>query len=184
MFCPKCGTQNPDNGKFCRQCGTDLGNISDAISGKLSKSNSKNLKGNKKGKTDWESSVGTMFGGLAFLIISIILAFQPMGRGWWFWMLIPAFSMLGKGFASIIQMRSEAKKDFVGIKLENDINSEQIKSNNFNNLPPKQTEFVSNIPEVKYETGDLIPPSVIENTTRHLEMDSEGETMTLPKVNK
>ncbi|MGI8670151.1 MAG: zinc-ribbon domain-containing protein, partial [Aridibacter sp.] len=23
MFCPKCGTQNPENGKFCRKCGTD-----------------------------------------------------------------------------------------------------------------------------------------------------------------
>lgn len=182
MFCPKCGTQNPENGKFCRKCGTDLGNISDAISGKLLKSDSKNLKHHKKGKSDWESAVGTMFGGLAFLIISIILAFQPMGRGWWFWMLIPAFSMLGKGFATLIQMKREAKEDFVRIELNN--HSERIKSNNFKNLPPKQTEFVSNIPDSKYETGDLVPPSVIENTTRHLEMDSEGETMTLPKVDK
>ncbi len=182
MFCPKCGTQNPEDGKFCRKCGTDLNMVSEALTGKLS--HSKNLKSNKKEKSNWESAVGTMFGGLAFLIISIILAFQPMGRDWWFWMLIPAFSMLGKGFASIIQMRAEAKKDFVGIKLDNDINSEQIKSNELKNLPSQQTEFVSNIPEVKYETGDLIPPSVVENTTRHLEMDSEGETMTLPKVEK
>jgi hypothetical protein len=180
MFCPKCGTQNPENGKFCRKCGTDLNLVSEALTGKTSKS--KSLKDIKKDKTNWESAVGTMFGGLAFLIISIILAFQPMGRGWWFWMLIPAFSMLGKGFAAFIQMKREAKEDFVGIELDN--NSEQIKSNNLKNLPSQQTEFVSNIPDVKYETGDLVPPSVVEGTTRHLEMDSEGKTMTLPKFDK
>ncbi len=33
-----------------------------------------------------------------------------------------------------------------------------------------------------YDTGELhAPPSVTENTTRHLEINSEGETMTLPK---
>ena len=35
MFCPKCGIQNPDAGKFCRSCGTDLGNVSDALSGNI-----------------------------------------------------------------------------------------------------------------------------------------------------
>jgi hypothetical protein len=33
-----------------------------------------------------------------------------------------------------------------------------------------------------YDTGELAaPPSVTESTTRHLEINSEGETMTLPK---
>lgn len=33
-----------------------------------------------------------------------------------------------------------------------------------------------------YDTGELAaPPSVVENTTRHLEINNEGETMTLPK---
>lgn len=36
-----------------------------------------------------------------------------------------------------------------------------------------------------YETGDLnTPPSVTENTTRQLELDPEGSTMTLPKNQK
>ncbi len=39
MFCPKCGTQNPESGKFCRKCGTDLSPVSDALSGKLSNQN-------------------------------------------------------------------------------------------------------------------------------------------------
>lgn len=33
-----------------------------------------------------------------------------------------------------------------------------------------------------YDTGELIaPPSVVEGTTRHLEFNNEGETMTLPE---
>ena len=47
-------------------------------------------------------------------------------------------------------------------------------------LPPQKTTFVS--PESRYKTGDLVPPSVTDSTTRHLEVNSEGETMTLPKV--
>ena len=36
-----------------------------------------------------------------------------------------------------------------------------------------------------YDTGELVPPSsVTENTTRHLEINNEGETMTLPPNNK
>ena len=46
-------------------------------------------------------------------------------------------------------------------------------------LPPKQTAFV--YPESRFKTGDLVPPSVTDTTTRHLEVNSEGETMTLPK---
>jgi hypothetical protein len=46
-------------------------------------------------------------------------------------------------------------------------------------LPPNQTEYVA--PESRFKTGDLVPPSVTDNTTRHLEMDSEGKTMALPK---
>ncbi|MDQ3181648.1 MAG: zinc ribbon domain-containing protein, partial [Acidobacteriota bacterium] len=39
MFCPKCGIQNPETGKFCRSCGTDLAVISDAMTGKSSVNN-------------------------------------------------------------------------------------------------------------------------------------------------
>jgi hypothetical protein len=46
-------------------------------------------------------------------------------------------------------------------------------------LPPTQTTYVE--PESRFKTGDLVPPSVTDNTTRQLEMDSEGQTMALPK---
>src|SRR5215510_2699002 len=34
MFCPKCGTETPENHKFCKSCGTDLKLVSDALSGR------------------------------------------------------------------------------------------------------------------------------------------------------
>lgn len=32
MFCPKCGSQNADETKFCRGCGADVGNVLAAVS--------------------------------------------------------------------------------------------------------------------------------------------------------
>src|SRR5262245_10794112 len=35
MFCPHCGFNNQDGLKFCTRCGTNLGIVADALSGKL-----------------------------------------------------------------------------------------------------------------------------------------------------
>lgn len=177
MFCPKCGKENSDTGRFCRSCGADLGNVSAALSGKLPQP--QNLV-NEKGKpVSWESAISKFFMGLAFLTVAIILGVTGMagGKNWWFWMLIPAFAMLGSGVAQYIQIKKNESQgvNFVPQNTQNVISSAPQHSA----LPPTQTEFVS--PESRYKTGDLVPPSVIENTTRHLQMDSEGETMTLPK---
>ena len=31
MFCPKCGIENPDNGKFCRKCGVNISVVSEVM---------------------------------------------------------------------------------------------------------------------------------------------------------
>lgn len=36
MYCPSCGSHNQDEVKFCTRCGTNLGLVSDALTGKLS----------------------------------------------------------------------------------------------------------------------------------------------------
>ena len=173
MFCPKCGQQNPETGKFCRSCGTDLGNVSNALAAPQPP---KQLVNHKGKPIHWEGAITKIGTGLAFLIIAIALSFSRMGQSWWFWMLIPAFGSIGGGIAQYIQLRraEQAQPVFAPASSINVLDTPPNHA-----LPPQQTEWVS--PESRYKTGDLVPPSVTDNTTRHLEIDGEGKTMTLPK---
>lgn len=181
MFCPKCGTQNPDDGRFCRKCGADLGNVSAALSGE-----SRQLRymvDPRKRGVSWEHAITKMFTGLAFLIVAIILGVTGKfgGQVWWFWLLIPAFGSLGSGVAQFVQLKKLEKQE-AGFSPQNTPNVINSAPQN-NALPPTQTDYVAPPKQSIYDTGDLAerPGSVTEGTTRHLQMDSEGETMTLPK---
>ena len=191
MFCPKCGMNNPETGKFCRSCGTDLSNVSDALSGKKSgKSQSfgmfppiqplqpMNLWDGKDKPPSWESALGKIFMGVGFLVVAMILGATGAGNAskWWFWMLLPAFAMLGSGIAQYVQLKKYEQKAILSSEPET---PRSFSQNSNASLPPSQTEYVA--PDSRYKTGELVPPSVVEGTTRHLEINSEGETMTLPK---
>ena len=181
MFCPNCGTKNPDDGRFCRSCGADLGNVSAALAGKPRKLKYE-VDPRKRG-VSWEHAITKICTGLAFLIIAVILAVSGNfgARSWWFWLLIPAFGSLGSGIAQFVQLKKIEKHEavFAPPKTENVISSAPPN----NALPPTQTDYVAPPKQTLYETGEFAarPGSVTESTTRHLEMDSEGETMTLPK---
>lgn len=176
MFCPKCGVENSEEVKFCRKCGSDLSLIADAMSGKFAASDNQDKK-NKK-KPTWEAALILLSMSVAFFVVSLILAFQPMGTGWWFWLLFAAFSMLALGLAQVIPLIQDRND---AIKINSDKETSLPEPENIHALPPKQTEFVTNIPDFAKQTADLMPPSVVEATTRNLEMDSEGETINLPK---
>ena len=175
MFCPKCNTQNTETGKFCRSCGTDLGNVSQALSGRPLGQPAAMI--DRKGKPiSYERAIVKLFTGLAFIAVAAALAFTGNGRGWWFWMLIPAFTSLGAGFAQYVQLRKAER----GLPVYSPtVAPTQVPGGPHAALPHGQTAYVQ--PESRYKTGDLVPPSVTDNTTRQLEMDSEGKTMALPK---
>jgi hypothetical protein len=178
MFCPKCGTQNPETGKFCRSCGTDLGNVTDALSGKIAPSAALY---DRKGKPiGWEGAITKLFMGLGFVVVSIVLGVSGAGRGWWFWMLIPGFMFVGTGLAQMIQLK-KAESGVRPLVPHQQQNASIGSAAHAPSLPPTQTPYISPA-ESRYKTGDLVPPSVTEGTTRHLEADPEGETMTLPKL--
>jgi len=175
MFCPKCGIQNPESGKFCRSCGTDLGNVSDVLSGKLQIDRT-GCGTNRRGRPiTLETALTKLFMGIAFVLVSVALAFSGKGGGWWFYMLIPALMFIGSGIAQFIQVRSAQRNGGFASMNQNSLPGTIPNAA----LPPTRTNFVS--PESRYETGDLVPPSVTDSTTRHLEVNAEGETMTLPK---
>lgn len=191
MFCPKCGTQNPDEGKFCRSCGTDLATVSQALSGNVnSRKNTSgtfvpitpvDLLSDRSKPPRWESAISNAFIGVAFIIISVILGVTNAanGRNWWFWMLIPGFACLGTGIAQYIHLRKMERRSFPSGQRDEPRAFADASANA--SLPPTQTAYVA--PESRFKTGELVapPPSVTDHTTRHLEMNREGETMTLPK---
>ena len=187
MFCPKCGTKNPDNGKFCRSCGTDLENVSAALnSGDLptqyADAGTAHIHHECARRKDpnevYGDSVKQIILGIGFLIVAVALLTTGAvgGKVWWWAMLFPAFGLLSKGIADYMKSKRMEKNQikFAG-QNQNFLNQTHNKAD----LPPKRTEYVA--PETRYQTGDLVPPSVTDNTTRHLEIDSEGKTMTLPK---
>ena len=171
MFCPKCGHQNPETGKFCRSCGTDLGNVSNALTAPPQQ-----IVGRRGRPIHWEGAITKFFSGLAFLIVAIVMAVTGVGRGWWFWLLIPAFGSIGSAVAQYVQLKKAEKGQLPYVPV---VQPNALPGNQGAALPPQQSVFVS--PESRYKTGDLVPPSVTDNTTRHLEMDTEGKTMSLPK---
>jgi zinc-ribbon domain len=191
MFCPKCGTENPETGKFCRSCGTDLGGVNLALSGKLSNlvdrsscSTGDPIKDAIRRSDPAEVSadgVRAIVSGIGFLIVSIVLLTTGVagGKAWWWAMLFPAFTFLAKGISDMVKSRKMERSAVMMAPGR----AQSIGGSNFHNspLPPAKQQFVAPVAESRYKTGDLVPPSVTDDTTRHLQMDQEGQTMTLPK---
>ena len=160
MFCPKCATQNLEGASYCRSCGANVSLVPQALSGQLPQAQSPeyDLGSRIRRKYGREMTLDrafkSAFMGLAFLLISIALSFSPMGRGWWFWMMIPAFSMMGSGIAQYIRVKEQERR--------------ALRGTNFNQPAMPVNQRVENFPA--RNTGELVapPPSVTEGTTRHL----------------
>ena len=180
MFCPKCGIENPDQGKFCRSCGADLGKVSAALLGK-SPLVQYTVDPRRRG-VSWEVAITKIFTGLAFLLVSLILGFTGKfgAEGWWFWLLIPAFGLLSSGVAQVAQLNKLEKLE-AGFSPPN---TQIAISSPLNNkvLPPVQTDYTMPPKQSIYDTdGLVVQPCVTENTTRNLEMIPESEKMALSK---
>jgi hypothetical protein len=178
MFCPKCGAQNPEAGVFCRSCGTRLTNATAPLGVGGTAAQVNQLVGRRGRPVSYESAGAKLFTGLAFIIIACILGWTGNGHGWWFWMLIPGFASFGKGIAQWMQIRNAGQGAFVSPTIAPEDRDRSVSAAAAPNLPPAQQQWATS--ESRYKTGDLVPPSVTETTTRHLDLNKEGETMTLP----
>ena len=151
MFCPKCATQNLDGASFCRSCGANISLVPQALTGQLTPQNEEqNLTAEevcapgrrRRRELTLDIAFKNMFTGVAFLLISIALS-RSIGAGWWFWMLIPAFGLMGTGVAQYIRLRER-----------------QNQPRELPRPPVRPTEhFIPPPPP---------PASVTEGTTRHL----------------
>ena len=161
MFCPKCATQNLDGASFCRVCGANISLVPQALTGQMVQprppeemiDESWGRRGRRRELT-LESAFKKMFMGVAFLIISIALS-RSIGAQWWYWMLIPAFSLMGTGMAQYIRLKDRDKRY---------------------EMAPQVQPMMSR-PEtvaLPHNTGELMPPapSVTEGTTRHLGVEA------------
>jgi zinc ribbon protein len=159
MFCPKCATQNADGVHFCRACGANISLVPQALTGQLPAApNDDSMSRRRRRRRDREPTldegIRTAVMGCGFLAVALALAFfgNPIGaQVWWFWMLIPAFAMLGKGISDIVRVNQSKRVPPAG-------------------QPPQMAYTAPR--EVAPHTGmnELRPPvtSVTEGTTRHL----------------
>jgi hypothetical protein len=154
MFCPKCATQNLEGASFCRTCGANISLVPQALTGEMAQPPTEEVvevgcgRRRRRGKElTLEGSFKNMFMGVAFLIIAIALS-RSIGAGWWFWMLIPAFSLMGTGMAQYIRVKESLKG------------------------APMVAPRVQ--PVLPRPTDELRPPvpSVTEGTTRHLGVET------------
>lgn len=196
MFCPKCGTKNPEDGKFCRSCGVDIGGVARALTPPSEKSmiseferemnsafsfsceDEPDSPRRKDPSEVYGDGVKAVITGIGFLMVSMALLLTGVagGKTWWWAMLFPAFFSFAKGVSDILKSGKMNKGPLIDPGWSGKQFSGSAKTSA---LPPSTTAYVD--PESKYKTGDLVPPSVTDTTTRQLEMNSEGETMTLPK---
>jgi hypothetical protein len=169
MFCPKCATQNLEGASFCRVCGANISLVPQALTGQMvqpqPETGEENCTGRKGKPVTLETSFKHMFMGVAFLIISIALS-RSIGAVWWFWMLIPAFSLMGKGVAEYIRVREQEKRMAM--------------------MPPRMPAIQS--PQtgpvaLPRRTDELRPavPSVTEGTTRHLGVEAPTRHFETPE---
>ena len=163
MFCPKCATQNVDGASFCRSCGANISLIPHALSGQLP-----TAKADDDRDRDWrddlrkrrrnrppsiDAGIRSLVGGIAFIVVSILVAmYSPRGWTWWYWLLIPASTFIGRGISELVRAKQAGA---FGAAQQS---------------PPQlQAPNPIQIPSPR-NTSALMPPvpSVTEGTTRHL----------------
>jgi hypothetical protein len=168
MYCPKCAAQNAEDIKFCRVCGANLSLVTQALSGQLPEVSSDHQHGRRRrrerdhgGPANLGSGITKLFTGLGFIMVALALMFTPMGRAWWFWMLIPGFASLGKGIAEIATFKYTQKQQLSPPPSAVPLAPPRARNTGELAPPPALS------PPPAY--NPLPPPSVTEGTTRHLD---------------
>ncbi len=160
MYCPQCASAHQEDVKFCRNCGANLSLIEQALSGDLPSSQvARPRRHSAPLQPERAANLGhgitQAFLGLGFLLVSFsVFRFAPGGSRWWFWLLIPAFAILGRGVSEIVNAVLQ-QKGLVAPPTPTAL--------------PNAPKRLSADQHRVHHTGELAPPSVTEGTTRHLD---------------
>jgi hypothetical protein len=163
MFCPKCATQNLDGASFCRSCGANISLVPQAMTGQVANAPTEEIveEKQKRGKgVTLDQAFKNVFMGIAFLLIAIVLSRSAFGRMWWFWMLLPAFSMMGTGVAQYIRVREREKRASLAAPPATHA------------FPNRADLFQAQMPPRNPDELMAPAPSVTEGTTRHLGVEA------------
>ena len=164
MFCPKCAAQNLDGASYCRVCGANISLVPQALTGQLPHASEENLSRAERRARRRHREVGldtafkNAFMGIAFLLVSMAVLFTGRGTRWWFFLLFPAFALMGTGIAQYIRYREMQQRQLAS----GAVGQPSIYA------PPHVNAFPHR------STGEVVsqPASVTEGTTRHLGTES------------
>ncbi len=170
MFCPKCGIENPDNGKFCRRCGANLSSVMAVVEGTLV-ANEGALTAKQSPADLYSTGIRNIVLGFGFMGVGFFLWTIPPQTGiLWLLLMIPGFVLLASGIARVVKAEALKKEAAPNQQKELPI-TQRIKE-----LPPTQTDYIKpQSPTYKTDDPAAQPSSITENTTRHLEIKPENE---------
>lgn len=157
MFCPKCGSQNANETKYCRGCGAALGNVLAVVDGKVPTGGlslaEKQIELSSRG---WRG----LLGGIGFLIVAL-LALALSGKITFpLFMLVFGFFFLATGISRFIEARGLKRLlELGGPQHERDISS-------------GRPDYIQRTPRSLFATDDLTGEnrSITEHTTTRLEL--------------
>jgi hypothetical protein len=157
MFCPKCATQNVEGVSFCRSCGANIGLVPQALTGQLPSAPAKHgydwdSRRKRRREPSLDNGIRHFMMGLAFIIISVLVGkYSPGGWTWWYWLLIPGFTLLRRGVSDMLRFQ---QANVTAASLEK----------------PKRSAGTRPPGLPVQRTGELMAPvpSVTEGTTMHL----------------
>ena len=156
MFCPKCGSENVDELKFCRGCGADLSQLLAMVDGKAPATNALS----EKYLEQFSGGVRGLLMGGGFVLVAVVGYLITSNA-----LPVSLFAML----LSVFFLATGTSRLIHAAGLRRLSNADAPTQ-----LAPSEADFIQPRKSI-YDTDDLVsrPISVTDRTTRHSEMDSE-----------
>ena len=172
MYCPKCATENADDGRFCRVCGIALDVVTLALDGKLVPKDKKKRTARETAELKRSKGIRELITGICLMIVSLLILLGPMPfigpkafvwlvlwSCFFGWMAIWGTISLAQGIGRVIEsggLNQDARSE-LGVS----------RVNTTSNLVGSGEDQQS----ISYDLSPL--PSVTETTTRHLDSHSK-----------